>query len=338
MVTPIPWHVTRESRNDMNSDRPSIVVLDGYTLNPGDLSWQRLEQLGNCVVYDRSTGDEAVDRMSQAEIVLTNKVPLSRESMAGKPGLKYIGVTATGFNIVDVNAARELGILVTNVPSYGTASVAQMVFAHVLNLTQHVGEHALAVREGRWASSRDFCFWDFPLIELEGMTMGIVGFGRIGRATARLAQAFGMQVLAHNRTPIRNANGVRAVSLETVFRDSDIVSLHCPLTPETERMVNKDRLAQMKPTALLINTSRGPLVEEHALAEALNRGRLAGAGLDVLDTEPPGIVNPLYEAKNCFITPHIAWATRSSRQRLLNAAIENVVAFLNGAPQNVVST
>jgi glycerate dehydrogenase len=321
----------------MSLKQPSILVLDGHTLNPGDLDWQRLKQLGDCAIYERSTPAEVVDRLSDTDAVLTNKVSLSRELMAGRPRLKYIGVTATGYNIVDVKAARELGIVVTNVPSYGTSSVAQMTFAHILNLTQRVGEHAQAVREGRWASSLDWCFWDFPLLELNGKTLGIVGFGRIGQATARLAHAFGMHVQAHNRTPIDHKNGVRAVDLNTLFRESDVVSLHCPLTPETQRLVNRERLAQMKPTAFLINTSRGPLIDEEALADALNSGRLAGAGLDVLETEPPRANNPLYQAKNCYITPHIAWATRSSRQRLLDMAIDNVAAFLRGQPQNVVN-
>jgi glycerate dehydrogenase len=321
----------------MNADVPSIVVLDGHTLNPGDLDWRRLEQLGSCTIYDRSNAAEIVDRISDAQIVLTNKAPLTRESLVDKTRLKYIGVTATGYNIVDVKAAREQGIVVTNVPSYGTASVAQMVFAHLLNLTQRVADHAQAVRNGRWASAPDWCFWVLPLLELEGMTMGIVGYGRIGRATARLAQAFGMQVLAHNRSPIDDEDGVRAVSLEHVFRESDVVSLHCPLTPETRQLVNRETLAQMKPTAFLINTSRGALIDEKALVDALNSGRLGGAGLDVLESEPPPADNPLYRAKNCYITPHIAWATRSSRQRLLDAAIENVAAFLRGHPQNIVN-
>jgi glycerate dehydrogenase len=320
----------------MNADAVSIVVLDGHTLNPGDLDWGKLWRLGDCTIYERSNAAEIEARISDAQIVLTNKVSLTRESLTNKPRLKYIGVTATGYNIVDVKAARELGIVVTNVPSYGTASVAQMVFAHLLNLTQRVADHAQAVRDGRWASAPDWCFWDFPLLELDGMTLGIVGYGRIGRAVADLARAFGMHIVAHSRGPIQDENGVKAVSLEHVFRDSDVVSLHCPLTPETRQLVNRERLAQMKPTAFLINTSRGALVDEEALAEALNSGRLAGAGLDVLEDEPPRDDNRLYSAKNCYITPHIAWATRSSRQRLLTTAIDNVASFLRGEPQNVV--
>jgi glycerate dehydrogenase len=321
----------------MIGNRPKIVVLDGYCLNPGDLDWQSLQKLGDCTFHDRSSPDEIAERIVDAEIVLTNKAPFSRDTLAHGRQLKYIGVTATGYNIIDIDAARERGIVVTNVPSYGTASVAQMVFAHVLNLTLRVADHAQAVRSGRWASSPDWCFWDFPLLELEGMTMGIVGYGRIGRATAGLARAFGMRVLANNRSAIGAEDGVQAATLDELFRESDVVSLHCPLTPETKHMVNANLLGLMKPTALLINTSRGPLIDESALADALNEGRLAGAGLDVLEVEPPREGNPLYTAKNCYITPHIAWATRASRERLLVAAIDNVAAFLRGAPQNVVS-
>jgi glycerate dehydrogenase len=321
----------------MNRTNVAIVVLDSFCLNPGDLSWEPLEELGECTIHERTPASQLRERVHDAEIVLTNKAPLSRDVLAGHPRLKYVGVTATGYNIVDVVAARELGIAVTNVPSYGTASVAQMVFAHILNLTQRVGDHAEAVRQGRWASSPDWCFWDFPLLELDGMTLGIIGYGRIGQAVAKLARAFGMQVLAHNRSPIEDAEGVRAVDLDMIFRESDILSLHCPLTDETKRLVNRQRLAAMKPTALLINTSRGPLVDERALADALNAGQMAGAGLDVLDDEPPAADNPLYSAKNCYITPHIAWATRASRQRLLDAAVENVAAYLRGTPQNVVN-
>ena len=269
--------------------------------------------------------------------MLTNKVPLRRELLAGQSRLKYIGVTATGYNIIDVDAAKEHGIVVTNVPTYGTMSVAQMVFAHLLNLTQRVGDHAEAVREGRWASSADWCFWDFPLVELQAKTMGIVGYGRIGRATAQLARAFGMKVIAHNRSAIDASGDVRQVELDALFRESDVVSLHCPLTPETSRLVNRERLALMKPTAFLINTSRGGLVDENALSDALNHGQIAGAGLDVLDAEPPAAGNPLFAAKNCYITPHIAWATLESRQRLLDLAVENVAEFLAGRPRNVVN-
>lgn len=318
-------------------NRPNIVVVDGYCLNPGDLSWEQLKQLGCCTIHERTSAVELIDRLQDAELVLTNKVALNRQTISRLPRLKYIGVTATGYNIIDIDAARDRGIVVTNVPTYGTASVAQMVFAHVLNLTQRVADHAAAVRQGQWAKSSDWCFWNYPLLELSGMTMGIVGYGRIGQATAQLARAFGMHVIAHNRSPIRTIEPVRAVDLETLFRKSDVVSLHCPLSSDTRHLVSRERLALMKKTAILINTSRGPLVDESALADALNEGSLAGAGLDVMEVEPPTSTSPLYSAKNCFITPHIAWATTASRQRLLNLAIENVDQYLQGKPQNVVN-
>jgi glycerate dehydrogenase len=308
----------------------NIVVLDGYTLNPGDLSWDALRKLGKCEIYDRSTAEEIISRSAFAEIVLTNKVPLNRAYMEAAPQLKYIGVTATGYNIVDVVAARERKIVVTNVPTYGTKSVAQMTLALLLELTQHVGHHAQTVREGRWTRSSDFCYWDYPLIELDGLTMGIVGYGRIGQAVSELAEAFGMKVIAHSRKQSDE-------ELERLFRESDVISLHCPLTPETKHLVNAKRLEWMKPSAFLLNTSRGPLVDEAALAQALNEGRIAGAGLDVLAVEPPAADNPLFKAKNCFITPHIAWATRAARSRLMDASVENVRAFLAGKPRNIVS-
>jgi len=315
-----------------------IVVLDSYTLNPGDLSWGGLETLGECAVYDRTAPQDMVDRAGEAEIILTNKTILSADIIGRLTKLRYIGVLATGYNVVDVEAAGERGIPVTNVPSYGTMSVAQMVFAHLLNLTQHVAHHAQTVRDGRWASCPDFCYWDMPLLELAGLTLGIVGFGRIGRAVAALARAFGMKVIVHDViVPAEMPDGCRMVELEEAFREADVLSLHCPLTPRTQKLVNAERLALMKPTAFLINTSRGPLIDEPALAEALNAGRLAGAGLDVLSTEPPAADNPLLTAENCYITPHIAWATRSARERLLNIAIDNVAAFIAGRPQNVVN-
>ncbi|HET9687331.1 MAG TPA: D-2-hydroxyacid dehydrogenase [Pseudolabrys sp.] len=308
----------------------NIVVLDGYTLNPGDLSWDALRELGSCEIYDRSAPDEIVPRSTSAEIVLTNKVKLNGEYMSSVSTLKYIGVTATGYNIVDVAAARERKVIVTNVPTYGTQSVAQMTFALLLALTQHVGHHAQTVREGRWTRSPDFCYWDYPLIELDGLTLGIIGFGRIGKMVGQLAEAFGMKVLTYSRKqPV--------AEMETLFRRSDIISLHCPLTPQTEHLVNEKRLAWMKPTAFLLNTSRGPLIDESALAKALNEGRIAGAGLDVLAVEPPTADNPLLRAKNCLITPHIAWATRAARSRLMEAVVENVRAFLAGESKNVVT-
>lgn len=326
---------------DVSNDSPKIVVLDGYALNPGDLSWEGMRRLGRFEVFDRSSEDETVERAKDAEIVLTNKVVFSRKVLEQLPNLKYIGVMATGYNIIDVTAAAERNVVVTNVPVYSTVSVAQAVFAHVLNLTQHVGEHAAAVRAGRWADAVDWCFWDFPLIELEGATMGIVGLGRIGKATARLANAFGMNVIAHTRTPrdVSDAvGGCQAVDLQTVFRESDVLSLHCPLTEQTTGLVNAERLAWMKSSAFLVNTSRGGLVDEVALADALNNERLAGAGLDVLCEEPPGKDNPLASAKNCYVTPHLAWATLAARQRLITTVEENVEAFLRGTPQNVVGS
>jgi len=314
-----------------------IVVLDGYTLNPGDLSWDALSALGDCRIYDRSEPDEIAARALGAPIVLVNKTELPRDLLVQLPGLRYVGVLATGYNVVDTDAAAERGVLVTNVPAYGAASVAQMAIAHLLNLTQRVAYHAGTVAEGRWSRCPDFCYWDYPLVELSGLTLGVIGYGRIGRQVAALARAFGMEVLAHDVAPIAASEAVRPADVDTIFRECDVVSLHCPLTPENRNLVDARRLCLMKPTAFLINTSRGPLVDEQALAEALNTGRLAGAGLDVLAIEPPAPDNPLLRARNCFITPHIAWATRSARARLLEIAVENIRAFLSGQPQNVVN-
>lgn len=315
-----------------------IVVLDGYTLNPGDLSWAGLHELGQCHIHDRTSPDDIVRRAHEAEIVLTNKTQLSKETIAQLPKLRYIGVLATGYNVVDVKAASQQNICLTNIPAYGTVSVAQMVFAHLLNLTQHVAEHGQSVQAGDWSRSRDFCYWNFPLVELAGLTMGIIGLGRIGQTTARLALDFGMKVIyfdvEKSITPQVNA---QAVDLDTLFRESDVVSLHCPLNDSNFQLVNEHRLQLMKPTAFLINTSRGPLIDEKALADALNAGKIAGAGLDVLSREPPEADNPLLKAKNCYITPHIAWATRAARQRLMDIAVANIRAFLNGKPQNVVT-
>ncbi len=316
---------------------PRIVVLDAYTLNPGDLSWDELHEQGQCTIYDRTQADAVVDRARDAQIVLTNKTPVPSNVIDRLKQLQYIGVLATGYNIVDVAAARERRIPVTNVPTYGTNTVAQMTMAHVLNLTQHIGHHAEAVRSGRWANCDDFCFWDYPLVELDGLTMGIVGFGRIGQATARLALAFGMRVLVHTPEDVQLQQGVETVDLDTLLRESDVVTLHCPLTDDTHHLINGPRLAMMKSSALLINTSRGPLVDEQALAEALNEGRIAGAGLDVLSEEPPPPDHRLPAARNCYVTPHIAWAARASRQRLLHIAVDNIAAFLAGKPRNVVN-
>lgn len=316
----------------------NIVVLDGYTLNPGDLTWTALESLGLCRIHDRTLPQDVVARAREAEIVLTNKTVLNAATLKALPDLRYIAVLATGYNIVDVDTARACGVPVSNVPTYGTESVAQMTFAHILNLTQHVGHHARSVQDGRWCSSRDFCYWDMPLVELAGLTLGIVGFGRIGRAVARIGLAFGMQVIASDPAAQDDVPaGCTMVELDEVFRQSDVVSLHCPLTAENTGFVNADRLGLMKSTSFLINTSRGPLIDEQALADALRADRIAGAGLDVLAVEPPGADNPLLTAKNCHVTPHIAWATRAARQRLLDVTVRNVAAFLEGRPQNVVN-
>jgi len=315
-----------------------IVVLDGFTLNPGDLSWKSLEELGECAIYDRTAPEDTVQRADGAEIVLTNKTVLSSDIIERLAKLQYIGVLATGYNVVDAEAARKRGIPVTNVPTYGTDSVAQMAFAHLLNLTQNVAHHAQTVSNGRWCSAPDFCYWDTPLVELRGLTMGIIGFGRIGQATAKLALAFGMKVIAYDITPpVEMPEVCEMVKLDDVFRLADVISLHCPLTPQTENIVNEQHLALMKKTAFLINTSRGPLVDEQALAEALNNERIAGAGLDVLSEEPPGENSPLLKARNCYITPHIAWATHAARQRLLQVVVDNAASFLAGKPRNVVN-
>jgi glycerate dehydrogenase len=315
-----------------------IVVLDGYTLNPGDLSWDGLKSLGNCTFHDRTPPDLTVERARQADAVFTNKVVLGRSEIGQLPALRYVGVLATGYNVVDVAAARERGIVVTNVPNYGTSSVAQMTFALLLELTQRVGHHAGSVRSGRWSTNRDFCYWDYPLVELAGLTMGLVGLGRIGRSVAAVASAFGMRVTACDPAAGADAPvGVRMADMETVFATSDVVSLHCPLTAESRGLVSAARLARMKSTAFLINTARGPLVNETDLAAALNAGRIAGAGLDVLGVEPPVADNPLLMARNCLITPHIAWATASARRRLMATAIGNLEAFMAGRSENVVT-
>lgn len=312
-----------------------IVVLDGYTTNPGDLTWQALHEVAECEIYDRTAVDQIVERAHDAEFVLTNKTPLDATTLAKLPALKYIGVLATGYNVVDTEAAKARGVAVTNIPAYGTESVAQMVFALLLELTQHVGHHARTVREGKWSASPDFCYWDYPLIELHGLTLGVIGFGHIGQAVARLGQAFGMKVVAH-RKPKRDPGlaGVTYLELDELLQQSDVVTLHSPLTDQTRHLIDAERLALMKPSAFLINTARGPLVHEDDLADALNSGRLAGAGLDVLSVEPPSPDNPLLSAKNCLITPHIAWATEAARKRLLGMAVENIQAFVAGESLN----
>ncbi|HZR16996.1 MAG TPA: D-2-hydroxyacid dehydrogenase [Verrucomicrobiae bacterium] len=314
-----------------------IVVLDGFTLNPGDLTWDALRELGPAEIYDRSGPAELLPRAAFAEVLLTNKTLLDRQTIGKLPQLRYIGVLATGTNVVDLEAARERAIPVTNVPAYGTASVAQATLALLLELTNGVGHHAQTVRSGRWSQQPDFCYWEQPLIELSGLSLGIIGFGRIGRAMANLAHALGMNILVSTSALKSPPAFVRPVDLETLFRQSDVVTLHCPLTPETKELVNAQRLSWMKPTSFLLNTSRGALIDEPVLAEALNAGRIAGAGLDVLSQEPPLPENPLLQARNCLITPHCAWGTRAARQRLMKVAVENVRAFLNGHPQNVVN-
>ena len=308
-----------------------IVVLDGYGLNPGDLSWSGMEALGELMVYDRTSPSELLERSEGAEVLITNKTLITAENMAELPNLKYIGVLATGYNVVDIDAAKARGIVVTNIPAYSTNSVAQMVFAHVLNITQHVGHYADENAKGRWSSNADFCYWDTNLVELDGKKMGIVGLGNIGKATARIALAFGMEVLAYTSKEQKDLPlGVKKVTLDELFAESDVLSLHCPLTPDTKEMVNAERLRMMKPNAILINTGRGPLVNEQDLAYALNGGRIAGAGLDVLSVEPALANNPLLSAKNCFITPHIAWATKEARTRLMDIAVNNLKSYQEG--------
>ena len=315
----------------------NLVILDGYTANPGDLDWSEFHALGPCAIHDRSEPAEIVARARGADVILTNKVAIAAATIAALPELRYIGVFATGYNIVDPAAARARGIPVCNVPEYSTPNVAQAVFALLLELTNRTGHHADTVRAGRWSASRDFCYWDFPLVELQGRTLGIVGCGRIGSAVARIACAFGMKVLAYRRSGGGLEEGVHPADLATLFRESDVVTLHCPLTTENKGFVNATLLAQMKPGAFLINTARGPLIVERDLADALNAGRLAGAGLDVLSVEPPPRDNVLLGAKNCVITPHIAWATREARARLLKIAAENIRAWQSGTPRNVVN-
>lgn len=315
----------------------TIVVLDGYTLNPGDLSWDPVRECGECILHDRSAASEVIERSKDADALLTNKVPIQHSTMEALPRLKYIGVTATGFNIVDIHAARERGIIVTNVPAYSTDSVAQAAFALLLELTNRVGHHAQTVRDGKWSRCPDFCYWDFPLVELSGLSFGIIGYGRIGQRVGEIARALGMKVLATPSRSTKPGEGVRTVPLETLLRESDVVSLHCPLTPETQGLINAERIAMMKKTAFLLNTSRGPLIVEKDLAEALHAGRIAGAALDVLAVEPPVDGSPLFAAPHCFITPHQAWATRAARQRLMNVTAANLKAWLKKSPQNVVS-
>lgn len=313
-----------------------IVVLDGFTLNPGDLSWDELAALGQCEVFDRTAAEEVVSRAIKAQVLLTNKTVISKEHLARLPELKYIGVLATGTDVVDIAAASARGIVVTNVPAYGTASVAQATIALLLELSNHVGHHAHTTRQGLWSHNRDWCYWEQPLVELEGLTIGIVGFGRIGSAVGELARAFGMTIITCTPSVSSLPEWAKPVDLPALFRCSDVITLHCPLTPETRNMVNAEGLAVMKPTAFLLNTSRGALIDEAALAAALNAGSIAGAGLDVLSAEPPPADHPLLRARNCLVTPHQAWATRAARWRLMKKAANNVKAFIEGRQQNAV--
>lgn len=314
-----------------------IVVLDGYPLNPGDLRWDALEAIAPCTVYDVTPPDQIIARIGDADILLTNKTPLTRETFDACPQVRYVGVLATGYNIVDTEAAKAHGVCVTNIPTYGTMAVAQLVFALLLELCHHVAHHSEAVHAGRWTQSRAFSFWDYPLVELDGKTMGIVGLGRIGRQVARIAQAMGMRVVAHEPGSAEAPQGVTLLPLDAVLREADVLSLHCPLTEATAGMIGRQALATMKDGALLINTSRGPLLVEADVRAALDSGKLGGAGLDVVSTEPIQPDNPLLGAPNCFITPHIAWAPVEARRRLMAEAVENLRQFLLGNERNRVN-
>ena len=314
-----------------------IVILDGYTANPGDLSWDGLKALGQVEVFDRTQPSETVARAAGAEIVLTNKIIVGREEMAQLPSLKYIGVLATGYNVVDLQAAHERGVIVTNVPAYSTESVAQMVFAHLLTATNHTERYAMENRQGRWSDSPDFCYYDAPIRELSGKTFGIVGLGHIGSRVAQIALAFGMKVKVLTSKPAETLpDGIQKTDLKELLHTSDVISLHCPLTPGTHHLINAETIGWMNPEAILINTGRGPLVDDHALAAALESGRIKAYCADVMTEEPPKTDNPLVKVPNAYITPHIAWATLEARQRLIQVATENVRAFISGHPQNVV--
>ena len=315
-----------------------IVILDGYTENPGDLSWSGLEALGELIVYDRTPEDKVAERIGDADAAYTNKTPITRETIAACPNLKFISVLATGYNIVDVDAAKERGIPVTNIPTYGTAAVGQFAIALLLEICHHAGHHDRVVHEGKWAENPDWCFWDYPLIELADKTMGVIGFGRIGQTTGRIAKALGMKVIAFDEYPNEFGREIAEyVSLDELLAQSDVISLHCPLFPSTEGLINKDNIAKMKDGVIILNNSRGPLIVEQDLTDALNSGKVYAAGLDVVSTEPIKADNPLLTAKNCIITPHISWAPKESRQRLMNIAIDNLQAFVDGKPINVVN-
>lgn len=316
----------------------NIIVLDGYTLNPCDLSWDELNELGDVTIYNRTKKSDLIERAKSAEILITNKTILDRDIINQLPKLKYIGVLATGYNVVDIKTAAEKNIIVTNVPSYSTKSVAQMVFALILELTLNVGLHSNSVKNGEWSESSDFSYWKRPLIELDGLSLGIIGYGQIGREVAKLGNSYGMKILVNTRSKIiDHEKYISQVTFNEIFNLSDIITLHLPLTEKSKNMISKTQLSKMKKSTFIINTSRGPLVNEEDLAEALNNYQISGAGLDVLSTEPPSNSNPLLKAKNCIITPHIAWATQASRKRLMSVAVINIKAFINGLPKNVVS-
>lgn len=317
-----------------------IVILDGYTENPGDLSWEGFERLGSLTVYDRTTDHNLItERIGNADIVYTNKTPITKETIDACPSMKFIGILATGYNIVDVAYAKEKGIAVSNIPTYGTDAVAQFAIAMLLEICHHVDHHSNAVHEGKWTNNADWCFWDYPLIELAGKTMGIIGFGRIGQATARIAQALGMNILAYDsyKNPALENEKTKYVEFDELLASSDVISLHCPLFKENTGIINKDSIAKMKDGVIILNNSRGPLINEADLAEALNNGKVYAAGLDVVSTEPIKEDNPLLSAKNCIITPHISWAPKESRQRLMNIAVENLECYISGTPQNIVN-
>ncbi len=316
-----------------------IVVLDGYTLNPGDLCWKNLEALGDTVIYDRTNESEIVSRIGDAQVVLTNKTPLKEETFKACPNIKYIGVLATGYNVVDTKSAKDYGISVTNIPTYGTTAVSQFVFALLLELCHRVGHHSNRVAQGAWAACDDFCFWDYPLVELYGKTIGIIGFGRIGHQTSLIARGLGMKILAFDSYVNKEweKEGVSYVSLDELLKESDVISLHCPLFPETKKIINNESISKMKDGVKIINTSRGPLIDEDALYEALESNKVSGAAMDVLEVEPPTKHNRLSTHPNCIVTPHIAWAPKESRQRLMDIAVDNVKQFINNTPVNVVN-
>lgn len=314
-----------------------IVVLDGYTLNPGDITWEGMEKLGRLTVYDRTPAELIRDRMKDAEAVYTNKTPITREVLEQCPNLKFIGVLATGYNVVDTAAAAERKIPVCNIPTYGTSAVAQFTMGLLLEICHHIGEHSNAVHQGEWEQNADWCFWNYPLMELSGKTMGIIGFGKIGQAAGRIAQAMGMKILAYDAVKGNVPEDIKAeyTSLDELLAQSDVISLHCPLFPSTEGIINKDTISKMKDGVIILNTSRGPLIKEQDLADGLNSGKVAAAGLDVVSTEPINRNNPLLSAKNCILTPHIAWAPKESRQRLMDIAVENLSQFIKG---NIVNS